>query len=470
MVFSDLLFIYIFLAATLLLYFLARTITQRNCILIIASVFFYAWGEPFYVFLLILSSLINYVAGLLIDRYRKYGKLITGLTLLYDFGMLAVYKYAGFFVENINSLFGISIPVPDIVMPIGISFFTFQIVSYVIDCYWEKVKVQKNFFWLLMYISLFPQLIAGPIVRYETIEKEISNRRTTVADFSDGLTRFIVGLAKKAVIANSLSIVVDNLFLKRDGAFHVEESSIAGVWVGVIAFALYVYFDFSGYSDMAIGMGRIFGFHFDENFNYPFVSSSITEFWQRWHISLGTFFRDYLLYVPIFGKRRKYASLFLVWFCTGFWHGASWNYIIWGLYFGIFIFIETLLGKKRMKRIPSPIAHVYSLIVIIIGFGIFRFEDLSQLGYFFKGLVGANGNAFLTDTSETAILQNMFLIAFAAVISMPILPAVKKFFSSRTSLAVVGSSLTVFTNVGLLILSSIMLIDATNNPFMYFRF
>ena len=279
-----------------------------------------------------------------------------------------------------------------------------------------------------------------------------------------------MGLAKKAVIANSLSIVVDNLFLKRDGAFHVEESSIAGVWIGVIAFALYVYFDFSGYSDMAIGMGRIFGFHFDENFNYPFVSSSITEFWQRWHISLGTFFRDYLLYVPIFGKRRKYASLFLVWFCTGFWHGASWNYIIWGLYFGIFIFIETLLGKKRMKRIPSPVAHIYSLIVIIIGFGIFRFEDLSQLGYFFKGLVGANGNAFLTDTSETAILQNMFLIAFAAVISMPILPAVKKFFSSRTSLAVVGSSLTVFTNVGLLILSSIMLIDATNNPFMYFRF
>ena len=391
MVFSDLLFIYVFLCATLILYFLFKNIAWKNAVLIAASLFFYAWGEPFYIFLLLLSSLVNYVAGLLIENHRAHGKAIVAAALVFDLGMLAVFKYAGFFVENINALLGVSIPVPDIVMPIGISFFTFQIISYVIDCHWEKVQVQHNFFKLLMYISLFPQLIAGPIVRYETIEREVSERKTTLSDFSDGLTRFIVGLAKKAIIANNLSIVVDKLFGLNEGVLHVESSSVAAVWVGVICFALYVYYDFSGYSDMAIGMGWMLGFHFDENFRYPFVSRSIAEFWQRWHISLGTFFRDYLLYVPIFGKRRKYVSLFLVWFCTGFWHGASWNYILWGLYFGLFIFIETLVGKKRMKRIPAPLAHLYALLVIVVGFGIFKFENLTDLGLFFKGLVGANG-------------------------------------------------------------------------------
>ncbi len=470
MVFSDLLFIYIFLCATLILYFLVRSIAWKNAVLIVASLFFYAWGEPFYVFLLILSALVNYVAGLLIENHRAHGKVIVALTLVFDLGMLAVFKYAGFFVENIKALFGSSIPVPDIVMPIGISFFTFQIISYVIDCHWEKVQVQHNFFNLLMYISLFPQLIAGPIVRYETIEREVSERKTTLSDFSDGLTRFIVGLAKKAIIANNLSIVVDKLFGLSDGVLHVESSSIAGVWVGVICFALYVYYDFSGYSDMAIGMGWMLGFHFDENFRYPFVSRSIAEFWQRWHISLGTFFRDYLLYVPIFGKRRKYVSLFLVWFCTGFWHGASWNYIFWGLYFGCFIFLETLIGKKRMKRIPAPLAHLYSLLVIVIGFGIFKFENLTDLGLFFKGLVGANGNPFLDPVSETAILQNMFLILGAALLSMPILPKIKNFVSQTTTRAAVAGAITTVTNVGLLVVSSIMLIDTTNNPFLYFRF
>ena len=221
---------------------------------------------------------------------------------------------------------------------------------------------------------------------------------------------------------------------------------------------------------MAIGMGWMLGFHFDENFRYPFVSRSIAEFWQRWHISLGTFFRDYLLYVPIFGKRRKYVSLFLVWFCTGFWHGASWNYIFWGLYFGCFIFIETLIGKKRMKRIPAPLAHLYSLLVIVIGFGIFKFENLTDLGLFFKGLVGANGNPFLDPVSETAILQNMFLILGAALLSMPILPKIKNFVSQTTTRAAVAGAITTVTNVGLLLVSSIMLIDTTNNPFLYFRF
>ena len=470
MVFSDLLFIYVFLCATLILYFLFKNIAWKNAVLIAASLFFYAWGEPFYIFLLLLSSLVNYVAGLLIENHRAHGKAIVAAALVFDLGMLAVFKYAGFFVENINALLGVSIPVPDIVMPIGISFFTFQIISYVIDCHWEKVQVQHNFFKLLMYISLFPQLIAGPIVRYETIEREVSERKTTLSDFSDGLTRFIVGLAKKAIIANNLSIVVDKLFGLNEGVLHVESSSVAAVWVGVICFALYVYYDFSGYSDMAIGMGWMLGFHFDENFRYPFVSRSIAEFWQRWHISLGTFFRDYLLYVPIFGKRRKYVSLFLVWFCTGFWHGASWNYILWGLYFGLFIFIETLVGKKRMKRIPAPLAHLYALLVIVVGFGIFKFENLTDLGLFFKGLGGANGNPFLDPVSETAILQNLFLILGAALLSMPILPAIKKFAAKTTTRTAVAGAVTMVTNVGLLVISSIMLIDTMNNPFLYFRF
>lgn len=470
MVFSDLLFIYVFLCATLILYFLFKNIAWKNAVLIAASLFFYAWGEPFYIFLLLLSSLVNYVAGLLIENHRAHGKAIVAAALVFDLGMLAVFKYAGFFVENINALFGASIPVPDIVCPSGISFFTFQIISYVIDCHWEKVQVQHNFFKLLMYISLFPQLIAGPIVRYETIEREVSERKTTLSDFSDGLTRFIVGLAKKAIIANNLSIVVDKLFGLNEGVLHVESSSVAAVWVGVICFALYVYYDFSGYSDMAIGMGWMLGFHFDENFRYPFVSRSIAEFWQRWHISLGTFFRDYLLYVPIFGKRRKYVSLFLVWFCTGFWHGASWNYILWGLYFGLFIFIETLVGKKRMKRIPAPLAHLYALLVIVVGFGIFKFENLTDLGLFFKGLVGANSNPFLDPVSETAILQNLFLILGAALLSMPILPAIKKFVAKTTTRTAVAGAVTMVTNVGLLVISSIMLIDTMNNPFLYFRF
>lgn len=470
MVFSDLLFIYVFLCATLILYFLFKNIAWKNAVLIAASLFFYAWGEPFYIFLLLLSSLVNYVAGLLIENHRAHGKAIVAAALVFDLGMLAVFKYAGFFVENINALLGVSIPVPDIVMPIGISFFTFQIISYVIDCHWEKVQVQHNFFKLLMYISLFPQLIAGPIVRYETIEREVSERKTTLSDFSNGLTRFIVGLAKKAIIANNLSIVVDKLFGLNEGVLHVESSSVAAVWVGVICFALYVYYDFSGYSDMAIGMGWMLGFHFDENFRYPFVSRSIAEFWQRWHISLGTFFRDYLLYVPIFGKRRKYVSLFLVWFCTGFWHGASWNYILWGLYFGLFIFIETLVGKKRMKRIPAPLAHLYALLVIVVGFGIFKFENLTDLGLFFKGLVGANGTPFLDPVSETAILQNLFLILGAALLSMPILPAIKKFVAKTTTRTAVAGAVTMVTNVGLLVISSIMLIDTMNNPFLYFRF
>lgn len=476
MVFSDLFFIFVFFAACVALYFAVPKLWAKNAVLIIFSVAFYAWGEPTYVALLLLSTAVNFFAGLVIEKKRNtpVAKVAIVSAVVFNIGLLFVFKYTNFFIENINALLNVSIPLTNIRLPIGISFYTFQILSYVIDCYWEKVDVQKNFFKLLLYISLFPQLVAGPIVRYSTIAQEISARKTTIKDFSEGITRFIVGLSKKVVIANNLYTVVTELLGSYDNGARIGDKlvnqSFVGTVIGVVCFALYVYFDFSGYSDMAIGMGRIFGFHFDENFKHPFVSKTISEFWQRWHISLGTFFRDYLLYVPIFGKRRKYVSLFLVWFCTGFWHGASWNFIMWGLYFGVFIFLEMLVGKKRMKKIPAVISHIYSLLVITIGFGIFYFEDLGDLSNFFKNLVFANSNAFFDPASKSTILNSVFLIIFAAIASMPLLPKLKQKLYSLSCGETIAVSLTTVTNILLLALSVVLLTDSTNNVFLYFRF
>ncbi|MBR4305298.1 MAG: MBOAT family protein, partial [Ruminiclostridium sp.] len=323
MIFADLFYLYVFMAACFAAYFASRKTVYRNWVLIAFSFIFYSWGEPVWVYLLLGSVAINYAAGLLIEKWKgtKNATIAMAAAVIFDICVLLFFKYIGFFVENFNVISPIDLPVPQIEMPIGISFFTFQILSYVIDCYWGTIKVQKSFPKLLMYISMFPQLVAGPIVRYSVIEKEIDDRTITMSDISDGITRVCVGLAKKVILANNLSVIVDAFF--KNG--NLGNLSVLGTWYTVIVYAMQVYFDFSGYSDIAIGIGRIFGFHFAENFNYPFISKNITEFWQRWHISLGTFFRDYVLYLPIFGKRRKYLNLFLVWFCTGFWHGASWN-------------------------------------------------------------------------------------------------------------------------------------------------
>ena len=469
MVFSSLLFVLAFLPANLICYFTAKSIRTRNIILLLFSLVFYAWGEPAYIFLLLASVAVNYFCGLGIDKYRDTpkAKACIAAALIYNIGALIFFKYTGFFISNINSLLGVSIHIPSIRMPLGISFYTFQITSYIIDCYWENVDVQKSYSKLLLYVSLFPQLVAGPIVRYSTIEEEITNRKSTFEDVSAGMTRFIVGLAKKVIIANNLhSLVVEPLI----GIEDISKASFVSTVVGVICYAIYVYYDFSGYSDMAIGLGRIFGFHFDENFRYPFVSANITEFWQRWHISLGSFFRDYLLYVPIFGKRRKYLGLFLVWFCTGFWHGAAWNFIIWGLYFGAFILIELLLGKKRMKKIPKAISHIYSLIVIAIGFGIFYFEDLSSLGNFFKNLVFANGNAFISGTAKSVISENILLILVSAFLSMPVLDWFKNRAKENKTLETLFSYATILTNIVLLVISAMLLVDSTSNVFLYWRF
>ncbi len=474
MVFADLFFLYIFLPLCLGAYLLAKDLKKKNVVLIVFSLLFYAWGEPVYILLLVFSSILNWYVGILIGQFRNtpLSKLVLGVGIVMDLGLLLVFKYTGFFVENINAVLGASIPIPDIRLPIGISFFTFQAVSYIIDCYWENVDVQKHYYKFLLYLSLFPQLIAGPIVRYSVVEQEIDNRTVSPNDLTEGIQRAILGLAKKVIIANNLYSIVDNYF----GTGDISGLSFLGTWFVVIVYSLYVYYDFSGYSDIAIGLGRMFGFHFDENFTHPFVCKTIAEFWQRWHISLGSFFRDYLLYVPIGGRNFKYLNLFLVWFSTGMWHGASWNYIIWGLYFGFFIFFEQKLGKKRIKKWPIWWKHIYSKIVIVIGFGIFYFENMGQLGLFFRNIFCIStimGKAPFADVATWgSLINNIFLIIAAIVCSMPILPKVKELVLNSYNHRVysTGRLLSVVACVVLLIVSSILLVNNTNNPFLYFRF
>ena len=465
MIFSSLIFLYLFLPLCLCCYAAVRRTKDRNMVLILFSLLFYAWGEPTRIVYLLLSAGVNYLCGLGAGKLGKVGRRIAlGISLIFNLGMIGVFKYSGFLIENIDAIFGTDFPVPEIAQMVGISFYTFQIMSYVIDCFWEKVEPQKDPLKLLLYISLFPQLIAGPIVRYETIAAEIDHRKTSISDLSYGLSRFVVGLAKKVVLADQLFRIVD------DSLAHIENLSVLGTWYGVIVYSLYIYFDFSGYSDMAIGLGRIFGFHFNENFNHPFLCKDITEFWQRWHISLGSFFRDYLLPLPVFGIRNKYLSLGLVWFCTGIWHGASWNYILWGVYYGAFILLETKLGKKKMRKIPLPVRHIYNKLVIIIGFGIFYFEDFSQLGLFLRNLTPFNPNGFFSFFEQMSLYNNLYLILAAILCTFPLLELPKKLTGKFEILKSPVSILGTVCCTGLLILSSILLVDATTKAFLYYRF
>lgn len=470
MLFADLFFIFAFLPLCFALYFMFKSIKAKNVILIIFSLIFYACGEPIKIFLFIGSALINNLLALWMDKARGTSKckLALILSLIYNIGMLGIFKYTDFVIENTNSIFGTSIPLLHIALPLGISFYTFQIISYMIDVYWEKVPVQKHFHKLLLYISLFPQLVAGPIVRYQTIAEEIDDRKTTFNDAFEGIVRLIIGLSKKVLLANNLNVLVENCFGK-----NVSEASVTATWIGVIAYSMQVYFDFSGYSDMAIGIGRVFGFHFDENFKHPFMCRSISEFWQRWHISLGSFFRDYLLYLPIFGKRRAVLSLFLVWFTTGLWHGASWNYVIWGLYFGIFIFIETKIGKKKLKNAPTVLMHIYNKLVILIGFGIFKFENMQDLGNFFKNLIGANGNALINDAATDALFAHIYIFLIAIIACFPISAYLKKRFENSSPSAYSVAALCVTTYaILLLFIDTTVLVKtfSSNNPFLYWNF
>lgn len=466
MEFSSLIFLCVFFPLFIISYFVFKNRTYRNIVLLIFSLFFYAWGEPIYVFLMILSITINYFLAILIDKYRKVSKLILISSIIINIGLLFIFKYTNFFIDIINGLFNTSINNYDIVLPIGISFYTFQILSYVVDVYWDKVKVQKNILFLGCYITAFPQLIAGPIVKYSTIEKELVHRKENLSDMSSGIRLFIRGLAKKVLIANKVGFITDSILMQGASTY-----GFIGALIAILSYTLQIYFDFSGYSDMAIGIGRMLGFHFDINFNYPYISKSITEFWRRWHISLSSWFRDYV-YIPLGGNRvsrfRLIINILVVWLLTGLWHGASFNFLLWGLYYGIILLIEKLILSKLLEKLPKLFRHIYVLFIVIIGWTIFRCEDINTFSEVFGSLFGAYGlgdfKVFIFTQSLTfsGILAFIFGVIFSTPILKNIVNKVRKF---KYGWLVIDICL-----ILIFLLCILNLISGSYNPFIYFRF
>ena len=458
MVFSSAIFLFVFLPAVFLLDRLARGVRLKNALLLAASLIFYAFGQPVYLPLLLVSVLLNYLCGLL--AAGRYPRLGVGIAVAGGIGMLAVYKYADFAIGTVNSLFGLSLPLTGIALPIGISFFTFQGLSYVIDVYRDRTLVSRSFFKVLLYISYFPQLIAGPIVKYHDIEKEIDARHTTPQETALGIRRFICGLAKKLLVSNAMGQMADTVF-----ALPAGEIGMFAAWTGAVCYTLQIYFDFSGYSDMAIGMGHMFGFHFLENFNYPYASTTIKEFWRRWHISLSTWFRDYL-YIPLGGNRkgrgRTWVNRFLVFFATGLWHGASWNFVLWGLWHGLFSVLEDC-GALPVKRFKGRLTgRVYTLLVVVLGFTLFRADTLAQAGAMFAAMFTGIGLEWAGTAAVCARLTPVFLLtlAFALALSFP----VSKRFQPKNDTVTFAGALV------LLVLCMFNLSAGTFNPFIYFRF
>lgn len=440
----------------------------KNFVLVCFSLIFYAWGEPLYVFLMLVSVFFNFRFGLIIGKSRNHRRAALVGGLIFNILVICTFKYLVFFAQTLNDC-GINVPVPRIALPIGISFYTFQSISYLMDVYRRVSPAQRHFSDLLLYISMFPQLIAGPIVRYQTVAEEIHDRHVTSRDIADGTYRFLIGLGKKVIIANQLSEISGQFLV--DG---LDSLSTAGAWVGIIAFTLQIYFDFSGYSDMAIGMGRCLGFHFNENFRHPYCCTSITDFWRRWHISLGSFFRDYV-YIPMGGNRRHQAfNILVVWFLTGMWHGASWNFILWGLYFGVIVMLEKYTLLRVHDRIPRFVLHVYSLLLVIIGWGIFYFDNFDSMLIFFNAFIGQS--AALTDfVSQAAITDNFWLWVMAIIFCMPLRSTASALLArmlGRSSVLHGGAVLCVRVCISLvmLMLSVALLVGATNNAFIYTRF
>lgn len=468
MVFSDLFFLFVFLPLFVICYLAAYYIDKKksldgagsmafkNAVLVAFSLIFYAWGEPIYVFLMLICVIINYFAGKFIEKsIQKRQALIIGVVC--NVLILCVFKYAGFFAETLNAV-GIPIPVPEISLPIGVSFYIFQSISYLVDVYRKEAKAQTRFVDLLLYISMFPQLIAGPIVRYNTVAEEINNRKVSFDDIADGVYRFMIGLAKKVIIANQIGSIADQ-YLKNG----LESSSTLGLLLGLLAFSLQIYFDFSGYSDMAIGIGRCLGFHFNENFNHPYCCNSVTDFWRRWHISLGSFFRDYV-YIPMGGNRKnQWRNVLCVWFLTGMWHGASWNFIIWGLFFGVILVIEKLFILKRIKDLPA-IGHIYSLLMVYIGWGIFYFTDFESMKLFFSRIF--TSGEFYNFADVQAVSGNLWLWIAAIAFCMP----VRKILEEKITKPKYTCAYRITVSVLVILFSTALLVGATNNAFLYFRF
>ena len=470
MVFSNLFFIYLFLPLNLILYYAVPNKTWKNVVLLLFSLFFYSWGEPVWVFLLMLTAFLDYTWAKCIEYFHLTGqqrrkKIALIASLVFDLGMLGVFKYSGFVVENINLLTGLSLPVPQIALPIGISFYTFQTISYVLDVYRGQVAAQKRYYKYLMYLSSYHQLVAGPIVRYSDVAAEIENRTVSAQDFSEGITRFCLGLTKKVVVANVAGSLAGN-YLDAD----LASLSVAGAWFGVLLYTLQIYYDFSAYSDMAIGLGRMFGFHYHQNFNYPYIAKSVTEFWRRWHISLSSFFRDYV-YIPLGGKyRHQIFNICVVWFLTGLWHGASWNFILWGVFYGALLIVEKLGLLKVLEKIPSVFSHLYLLFLTLIGWTIFYTTDLGKLGGYFGVMFGLSGNALSDPQLSITFMNNLFWLIAAVLFCITQL--VKRWTQAQRSEGVRAgiSIVNAIMNVMLLFVCTAMLVGDSYNPFLYFRF
>ncbi|MGI5824915.1 MAG: MBOAT family O-acyltransferase [Bacillota bacterium] len=482
MVFSSLIFLFMFLPLVLLGYFgLLRkcSLKVKNRFLLLASLFFYGWGEPVYVFLMIGCIFYNYLFGRWADlarrsSNRKSGHIAIVLMLICNLSILGVFKYTDFVLSNLNTIFGLSLPLPEIVLPIGISFFIFQGISYVIDVYRGNGQAQKNPLDVGLYIAFFPQLIAGPIVRYNTIAKEIKNRRENADDFADGISIFVIGLAKKAIIANNIAIVADKAFALSP----TSELSVAMAWLGAIAYTLQIYFDFGGYSDMAIGLGRMFGFHFLANFNFPYISRSVSEFWRRWHISLGSWFRDYV-YFPLGGSRvgklRLVFNLLVVWFLTGLWHGANWTFICWGLFYFFWIALEKITGLgKKMERTPV-VSTVFVMFLVVLGWVMFRAETMTQALQYMAAMFNGYGTGLWDANAQMYLHDYKWFFIFGIICALPVKNWCLQAFKRNKALTD-GQYAKILQIIGiiclavLLVVATAFLAKGSYNPFIYFNF
>lgn len=461
MIFSSITFLFYFLPIVLGIYYIVPN-KMKNIVLLVASLFFYAYGEPKYVIVMIVSIICTYLFGILMDKYKKHSKLFLTLSICVSAGFLVYFKYINFIIQNINLWLTNKIDFIYVVLPIGISFYTFQLISYTIDVYRGQAKVQKNILKLAMYISLFPQLIAGPIVRYTTIEEEIENRKYSFEAFALGVRRFIIGLGKKVLIANILGEIT-NIFLS------TNTPNVLFYWMYAIANMLQIYFDFSGYSDMAIGLGKMFGFEFLENFNYPYIATSVTDFWRRWHISLSTWFRDYI-YIPLGGNRvskiKWLRNILIVWLLTGLWHGAAWNFIFWGAYFGVLLILEKIFLDKYLQKLPKALSRVYVLLIVMISFIIFSGESMAQILKNIGGLVGI-GTQSMTSAESLYYFKSYFVVFVISIIgATPVL----KNFSNKEKVHKIMNILEPVYLLLIFVICTSYIIDGSFNPFLYFRF
>ena len=465
MVFSSIVFLYIFLPIMLLIYFIVPN-KLKNAVMIVASLIFFAWGEIKYIFIMLLLAVMDYICGQKINKYWE-DKNKKRLFLFIDVGVnlliLFFFKYADFIITNINNITNLNIPLLNIPLPIGVSFNTFQSLSYIIDVYRGTVKCEKSFYNYLTYTTLFPQIIAGPIVRYETVDEELETKNISIDNFTQGIKRFIIGLGKKVLIANNIGELWNLIEVG-----NYENLTFVLAWFGIIAFALQIYFDFSGYSDMAIGLAKIFGMDFNENFNFPYISKSITEFWRRWHITLSSWFRDYI-YIPLGGNRKgiikQIRNIIIVWFLTGAWHGASWNFILWGLYFGVILILEKIFILKILDKSKNIFKHIYSIILILIGWVIFAFEDLSKIGIYLQAMLDINN---FINNETLYYLRNYFFITIIGIICSTTI--VKKFIEKLNKSNNWSKILEVIIYMLILFLCTANLVSDTFNPFLYFRF